>query len=89
VDSIEKIHQLAREYSGAPDPNAEGLELAMRTAVSTMGPMFLQLLPDDPAFLDAALEEMAIRLLHLRSDGARVVQLANADLQPLELPAGT
>ncbi len=96
MNSIEKVHKLAADYSKAPDPNAEGLELALTSACLAVGPMFLELLPDDPAILDDGLEQMALQLLELRSDGSREVRiLADVDGQarqiarePDELPAG-
>lgn len=88
MDSIEKINQLAREYSGPPPEDVEGLELALRTAAMTVGPMFMQLLPEDAAIMDQGLTEMAMKLLELRSDGSTVVTIANPDGSPLELEAG-
>lgn len=91
--SIEKIHDLVAEYSGPPKEDDEGLELAMRTAVMTVGPLFLPMLPDDPNYLDAALEQMAIRLLAMRSDGCRQVQLVDdvdgSVIEQAELPETT
>lgn len=90
--SLEKIHDLAREYSAPPGPDAEGLELIIRTTVMSVGPMFLQVLPDDPAELDQAIESIALQLLELRSDGARELELVadagDGQAQVLELPAG-
>lgn len=68
MNSIEKIHALAQEYEGPPGPDSEPLELMLRTAIGTLGPMFLSVLPQEPAELDEAIDEMATRLLQLKSD---------------------
>lgn len=70
MNSIEKIHELAQDYAGPPPPDIEPIELAIRSAVSMIGPMFLELLPDDAGEVDLMLEEMSDRLLSLRSDRA-------------------
>jgi hypothetical protein len=87
MNSIEKIHELAREYQGAPDPEAPPLELALRTAVMTVGPLFLELLPDDAQELDEGLEEMALKLLSLCSDGRPAPQILIGERR-LALEAG-
>lgn len=87
MNSIEKVHQLAREYQGAGDPEAPPLELALRTAVTMVGPLFLELLPEDDGELDEGLEEMALKLLSLCSDGRPAPQILIGDRR-LELEAG-
>lgn len=69
-NSLEKIHELADEYNRPPSPDGDPLELMISSAVMTLGPTFLSILPDDPAELDAGLVVMAAKLLALRSDGA-------------------
>lgn len=88
LSSLEKIELFADELRAPPGPDAEPLDLAMRSLVTMAYPQFKQLLPDDPAVLDQALEAIAEQLLGMRSDGARVVQLADHDGTPLELAAG-
>ena len=88
MNSIEKVRELAREYNGVPDPEAEPLELAMRTAVMTVGPLFLELLPTEAHVLDEGLEEMALKLLGLCSDGRPAPQILIGERRlALEAPA--
>jgi hypothetical protein len=83
MNSLDKIEQLRREYTGPPPPDVEGTELALRSMIAMAGPLLPQFLPAIPAVLDEAIEEMAGKLLALRSDDARLLRVAPVpELQP-------
>jgi hypothetical protein len=88
MDSVSKIKALAVKYAAPPPEDGDPADLMIRTATQMFGPTVVQMLPEDPQVLDDAITEMAMRLLDLRSDGSTVIQLADADLKPLELAAG-
>jgi hypothetical protein len=84
VNSIEKIHQLATDYEGAPSADADVIELTFRSAVTMAGPMIIGSLPDDPVVIDHGLEYIAGKLLELRSDEREHTVKIVGELPPAE-----
>lgn len=83
--SLEKIAALRDEFMGPPGPDADGMELMLRTVVMTGGPLLEQMIPDDPGILDDYLEWMAVKVLGFRSDESEQLRLAHG---APELPPG-
>lgn len=85
--SLEKVNALAAEYQGPPDGDADPIELVIRTAAQTVGPMFLQLLPDDAEQVDELLDTIAEQLLELKSDPPPTADV-DGTAEPEALEAG-
>lgn len=75
MDSISKLDAKIEEYCGAPPPDAEPMELMLRSAALGLAPMVRQVIPADPELLDEAFAAIARQILALRSDGAPQVAL--------------
>jgi hypothetical protein len=70
MHSLDKINTLRSELMGPPSENPDAIELGLRTVVHVAAPLVAKILPDDPAHVDEFLEDVALKLLELRSDSA-------------------
>lgn len=70
MHSLDKIHQLRSQLLGPPSENPDALELGLRTITQLAIPLVTKFLPEDPSELDKFLEDAALRILDIRSDGA-------------------
>lgn len=66
--SLEKLDDFFAASNEPPSPDAGVLELGIKQAFLTLGPMIRQMIPQDPEDVDRLMETIAVTVLSMRSD---------------------